>query len=77
MFLENKREDDIIITERLFEEEQTQIKRKTKKFITLKKRKQLDRANINLDDKALNKKLVKNFFSFYFTIGNIKKRLQN
>ena len=71
--LEKIRQNEIIIPEWLFKEEQTPIKKKNLKAYNPKTLKQKDRENIKLDDKELDKELAKKMINpNYFTDINLK-----
>ena len=61
-------QNEMIIPEWLFEEEQTPIKNKIKKVYNLKTFKQTARQNIKLNDKELNKKNSQKMINRYFNI---------
>ena len=68
--LENKKQNEMIIPEWLFQEP---VENKIKKLYNPKSLKQLARNNIKLDDKQLNKELAKKMLNpYYFTDRNLK-----
>ena len=71
--LENISQNDTIIPERLFKEEQTPIKNKIKKVYNPKTLKQIARENIEMNDKDLDKELAEKMIDpYYFIDGNLK-----
>ena len=71
--LEIEKQKEMIIPERLFEEEQTPIKKKIKKVYNPKTLKHIARQNIELDDKELDKELTKKTKNPYYVINeNLK-----
>ena len=71
--LENLKQNEIIIPEWFFKEEQTPIKKKIKKVYNPKTLRQLAREKIKLDDKELVKMMIN---PFYF-INKFKNWFQN
>ena len=68
--LENIKQNDMIISEWLFQEP---VENKINKIYNPKSLKQLARNNIKLDDKQLNKELAKKKINpYYFTDSNLK-----
>ena len=57
--MENKKQDDIIIREWIFKEEQEPFKRKRRKVYNPKTLKQRTRDNIKLDDEVVGKEVAK------------------
>ena len=57
--LENIRQDEKVIAEKLFEEEQTPLKKNFKKYVTPKTLKQMARNEFESDDKELGEELAK------------------
>ena len=55
--LENMRQDERIMSESLFKEEQPPFKNKIKKLYNPKTLKQISRENIKINDKELEKEL--------------------
>ena len=71
--LENEKQNQMTIRERLFQEEQTPIKNKVKKVFNPKTLKQIARENIKKNDKELDKELAKKMINPYYTIDkNLK-----
>ena len=69
-YLENMKQNNMIIPERLFQEPVENI---IKKIYNPKSLQQLARNNIKLDDKQLNKELAKKMLNpYYFTDRNLK-----
>ena len=66
--LENIKQNEMIIPEWLFKEEQTPIKNKMKKVYNLKTLKQLARENIKMIDKELDNELAKKMINPYFFV---------
>ena len=64
----------MIITEWLFKEERTPIKKKIQKIYNPKTLKQLAREKIKLDDKKLAKMMIN---PFYFIDENLKNGFKN
>ena len=67
--LENLRQNEIIIPEWFFKEEQSPIKKKIKKVYNPKTLRQLAREKIKLDDKELAKMMIN---PYHFTDKNLK-----
>ena len=67
--LENLKEDNMIIPEWLFKQEQTPLKKKIQKVYKPKTLKQLEREKIKLDDKELAKMMIN---PYYFIDENLK-----
>ena len=66
-------QNEMIIPERLFKEEQTPIQNKIKKVANPKTLKQIARQNIKLNDKKINKELAKKMINpYYFIDENLK-----
>ena len=72
--LGNIRQNEIIIPEWLFKQEQTPLKKKIQKVYNPKTLKQLAREKIKLDDKELAKMMIN---TYYFTNKNFTNRIQN
>ena len=71
--LENEKQNEMIIPERFFEEDQAPIKNKIKKVYNPKTLKQIARENIKLNDKELDKELAKKMINpYYFIDENLK-----
>ena len=71
--LENEKQNELIIPEWLFKEEQTLIEIKIRKIYNPKALKQLARENIKFNDKELYKELAKKMNNlYYFTDRNLK-----
>ena len=71
--LENIIQNEIIIPEWLFNEEQTPIKKQNKKVYNPKALKQKARENIKRYDKELDKELAKNMINpYYFVDENLR-----
>ena len=71
--LENIRQDEIIVPEWLFKEEQTPIRKKIKKVYNPKTLKQIARENIKMKDKELDKEFAKKMINpYYFTDEHLK-----
>ena len=67
------RQDDIIIPEWYFKEEQTPIKKKTKKLFNPQTLKRIARENSKVDDKKLDKELAKKIINpSFFKNENLK-----
>ena len=71
--LENIEQNEVIIPERLFKQEQTPINKKIKKVYNPKTLKYLAREKIKLDDKELAKMTI---YPYYFIDENIKVRFK-
>ena len=67
--LENIEQNELIITEWLFKEERSPIKKKIKKVYNPKTLKQLPREKVKLDDKELAKMMIN---PYYFIDKNLK-----
>ena len=68
--LENKKQDEMIIPERLFKEP---IENKNNKIYNPKSLKQIARDKIKLNDKQINKELAKKMINpYFFTDRNLK-----
>ena len=71
--LENIEQNEIIIPECLFKQEQTPIKKKIQKVYNPKTLKQIARQNIKINDKELDKKIAKRMINpYYFIDENLK-----
>ena len=71
--LQSIKQNDLIIPEWLFKEEQTPIKKKTQKAYNPKTLKQIARENIKMNDKKLDKELAKKMINPYYLIDeNLK-----
>ena len=71
--LENILQNEMIIPEWLFEEEQAPIKNEVKKLYNLKTLKQIARKNIKMTDKELDKELAEKMNNpYYFNDKNLK-----
>ena len=67
--LEIEKQNEMIIPEWLFKEEQTPIKNKIKKVYNPKTLKQIARENIKMNDKELDKELAKKMNNPYYFIN--------
>ena len=67
--LENIKQNEMIVPEWLFKQEQTPIQKKIQKVNNLKTLKQLAGKKIKLDDKELAKKMI---YPYYFIDENLK-----
>ena len=71
--LENIKQNEMIIPERLFKEEGSPIKKKIQKVYNPKTLQQLARQNIKMNDKELDKEIAKKMINpYYFTDENLK-----
>ena len=71
--LENIKQNEMIIPESFFKEEQTPIKKKIQKLYNPKTLKQIARENSKMKDKELDEELAKKMISpFYFIDENLK-----
>ena len=67
-------ENEMIILEWLFKEEQARIKNKIKKVFITKTLKHVAREKIEIKDKEVDKELYKKMnIPYYFIVGNLKK----
>ena len=71
--LENAKQNEMIIPERLFKEAQAPIKNKIKNIYNPKTLKQITRENIKMNDKELDKELAKKMINPDYFIDKILK----
>ena len=72
--LEKEKQNELIIPEKLFKEEQTPFKKQIKEVKNIKTLKHIAGGNIKLDDNEFDKELAKKMInSFYFTDKSSKK----
>ena len=75
--LESIKQNEMIIPEWLFKQEQTPNKNKVKKVYNPKTLKQIARENIKMNDKKLDKELAKKMFNpYYFNDEKLKNGLK-
>ena len=71
--IENIKQNELIIPEWLFKEEQTPIKKKIQKVFNPKSLKQIARENIKMNDKEIDEEIAKKMINpYYFIEENLK-----